>query len=63
MAHLMEFTEENVLEIPLLDSADNVSLASPIPLEEAALLEEPQVAQVTAAHLLDTESSLLSQRV
>ena len=51
MANLMEFREENVLKIPLLDSMDNVPIASLTLLEEYALLEEPQVAQATTACL------------
>ena len=44
MAHLMEFKEEDVLEISSLKPMYGDSTASPTPLEEAALLEEHQVA-------------------
>ena len=49
MAHLMEFKEEDVLEIPTLDSLDNVPIVYPAPLKEVTLLKEPQVAQATPA--------------
>ena len=48
MADLMQFGEEDILEIPLLEPADDMPVASPIPAEEAALLDEPQETQVTA---------------
>ena len=50
MANLMHFWEEDVLEIPLLDPADDMPVASPTPLKEATLLDEPQEAQVTATY-------------
>ena len=43
-AHLMEFKEEDVLEIPPLKPMYNESTVSSTPSEEAALLEEFQVA-------------------
>ena len=44
--YLMWFEEEDVLEIPLLESLDDEPIVSPTPAEEATLLDEPQEAQV-----------------
>ena len=49
MANLMLFEEENVLKIPLLESADDKPKAPPTPAEEAILLDNPQEALATAA--------------
>ena len=48
MADPIQFREEDVLEVPLLEPANNVHVASPTPVEEAMPLDEPQEALVTA---------------
>ena len=52
MANFMQFGEEDILEIPLLEPVDDVPVASLTPAEETALLDEPQEAQVTTMCLL-----------
>ena len=52
MDHLMQLTEEEVLEIPLLKFADYEPIASPNLVEEDALPKEPQKAPVTTTHPL-----------
>ena len=59
MANLMWFEEEDLLEILLLKSMDDMPIASPMPAEEAALLEEPEESQVTAMHPLTYEEQAL----
>ena len=49
MTSLTWCEEEDILEIPLLEPTNNLLIASPTPEEEAALLGEPQEAQVTPA--------------
>ena len=51
-ADLMLFEEEDVLAIPLLESADDLPTMSPTPEEEATLLYNHQEAQVTTTHPL-----------
>ena len=48
----MQFDEEDVLDIPWLKSVGDEPIASPTPVEEAALLDEPQEAPATATHPL-----------
>ena len=50
VANLMWFMEEDILDIPLLEPADDLPLVSLIPEEEAMLLSEPQEAQVIATY-------------
>ena len=50
MANLMQFEEEDVLGIPLLEPADDQPIVSPTPEEEATLLGDPQGVQATANH-------------
>ena len=52
MVHLIWVKDFDVLEIPLLESADDESIVSLTPPEEAALLDEPQKVQATTAHPL-----------
>ena len=41
MANLMWFEEEDVLEIPLVEPTDDLSIVSPTLEEEATLLSKP----------------------
>ena len=42
MANLMWFVEEDILDIPLLEPADDCPLVSLTPEEETVLLSKPQ---------------------
>ena len=57
MTNLMWFEEEDILEIPLLEPADNLPIASLTLEEEATLLGKSQEAQVTATYPPGCEDS------
>ena len=48
MANLMQFAEEDILEIPLVEPTDDMTIVSPTLEEEVTLLSKPPEAQATA---------------
>ena len=58
VANLMQFEEEIVLEMLLLEPTDDLPIVSPTPEEEATLLDESQEAQVsTTSPLMHEEQA------
>ena len=59
MVDMMQFEEEDVLEMPLLESGGDLPTMFPTSKEEAVLLDEPQEAQVTGTCPLVCEEQCL----